>query len=79
MMTSLEKMNRTEKNAFNAIISTIIATRKERKISQYRLAEMCKLPQATISRLESFNTEPKLSTIIKICNALEIKIVCYKR
>lgn len=58
------------------IINNIIRVRKRKHISQYRLAEMCNIPQATVSRVESFSSEPKLSTIVKICKVLGLKIEC---
>lgn len=65
-----------DKQIIDNIISNIIKTRKQKKLSQAKLSELCELPQATISRLESFSTEPKLSTIVKVCNALNLEIKC---
>ena len=46
------------------------------KLSQEDMGNKIGVTNATISRLESFSIEPKLSTVIKVCNALELKIIC---
>ncbi|MDY5930251.1 MAG: helix-turn-helix domain-containing protein [Candidatus Onthovivens sp.] len=72
----MQQMSINERKDIDDIISNIVKTRKKKKLSQSKLAELCDLPQATISRLESFSIEPKLSTVIKVCNVLELKIIC---
>jgi transcriptional regulator with XRE-family HTH domain len=46
--------------------------RKDAGISQAKMAEMCKATQAQISRYERDETEPSLSTLIKMAEALDI-------
>lgn len=65
-----------EDEMIDNIIKEIIQTRKKLKLSQTELARKSGLPQATISRLESFNNEPKISTIIKVCKTLNLTIYC---
>lgn len=72
----MQQLTNNERAYIDNIISNIVKTRKKKRISQSKLAEMCNLPQATISRLESYSTEPKLSTVVKVCNALDLIFVC---
>ena len=69
-----KKNNELEIN--NDIAMLVKEARLKKGLSARKLAELCDLPQATISRLESFSIEPKLSTVIKVCNVLELKIIC---
>ncbi len=46
--------------------------RKERKISQEKLAELCELDRTYISLLERNLRQPTLSTFFKIAKALQI-------
>ncbi len=57
------------------IIFKIIKTRKSKKITQQKLAEVTGLPQTTISRMECFKVVPTLNLLIKICDALDLKIL----
>lgn len=56
------------------IISSIIKRRKELGISQFALAELCGMAQPTIARIETYKTTPKLDTVIKIMQALHLKL-----
>jgi transcriptional regulator with XRE-family HTH domain len=52
----------------------LIRDRKKQKITQTELSKMTGVPQATISRLETFATVPTLYIILKLSNALNMKI-----
>lgn len=56
------------------IILEIIKERKKKNLSQSQLSQITGIPQATISRLESFNSIPTLQNLIKILNALELSL-----
>ena len=50
----------------------LVKARKERNLSQYRLAKLVKRNPRYISQLEHNRREPKLSTVIMLANALEM-------
>ena len=56
------------------IILELIKERKRNKITQIQLSKLTGIPQATISRLESFNSIPTLQILIKIANALHLTL-----
>ena len=76
----LKGLNDTVKNDLEEmellaeIISSIIDKRRELKLSQKKLAEMCGIPQSTIGRMESATVIPNLETIIKILGPLGLKL-----
>ena len=45
--------------------------RKEKHITQAKLAELCMIPDSAIRKYESDIIEPKLSTIVKLAKALD--------
>ena len=52
---------------------SIRAARQRKFLSQKELAKLAKTTQVTVSRIEA-NSEAKLSTIIRIADALEMPI-----
>lgn len=56
------------------LIETIVKTRKIKGLSQKQLAEMTGLKQPAIARIENSTNSPQLDTIIKIADALELKL-----
>lgn len=48
--------------------------RKQRKISQFELAQKANLDLTTINEIENGNREPMLKTVWKIANALDVKL-----
>lgn len=56
------------------IILELIKERKKNKITQIQLSKSTGIPQATISRLESFNSIPTLQILIKLANALGLSL-----
>lgn len=56
-------------------IENLIRKRKKLGITQENLAEMTGLNQAAIGRLESMKTNPTLKTVLKILNALDMKLM----
>ena len=55
-----------------AFALTIKEIRKEKKLSQEQVANRCFCQTVIIGRLETAQREPKISTIFKIANALEV-------
>lgn len=61
------------------IRQSIKALRKKEKISQADLARMAGISKTTLNNIEQGKTDPKYSTIEKIINALNVKIVIIER
>lgn len=55
-----------------AFALTIKEIRKEKKLSQDKVASRCFCQTVIIGRLETAQREPKISTVFKIANALEV-------
>lgn len=55
------------------VIDNIKRIRKEKGISQEKLAELCNTATSYIGLMEIYKNVPKLSTIEKIANALEVE------
>ena len=51
----------------------IKARRSEIGMTLQELADICKMPQSAIARIESGDFSPSLSTFLAICEALELK------
>lgn len=61
-------------NSQHEIITKIIQKRKEKGISQQKLAALISVPQSTIARIEAELVSPRLETIILMANALNLTI-----
>ena len=58
-----------------SVYADAIKTRRaEIGMTQQELADICKMPQPSIARIESGDSSPNLSTLLKICDALGLKI-----
>ena len=57
------------------ILTQITTTRKEKSISQLKLAQMVGINESTLIRNLKCETEMSLDTLVKICEALEIEII----
>ncbi|WP_303815540.1 helix-turn-helix domain-containing protein [Acidaminococcus timonensis] len=69
-----ERRNMEEIEEMTAIVSSIIKRRQELGISQRSLAERCGIPQSSVARIETLKTTPKLDTLIKLLQALDLKL-----
>lgn len=69
-----ERRNMEEIEEISTIVSSIIKRRQELGISQRSLAERCGLPQSSIARIETLKTTPKLDTLVKLLQALDLKL-----
>ncbi len=61
-------------DAVSKLIIKLIKKRLELKLSQRDLAELTGIKQPMIARIESFDSTPRIDTLIKIANALNLKI-----
>lgn len=61
-------------NSQREIITKIIQKRKEKGITQQKLADLIHVPQSTIARIEAEIVSPRLETIILIVNVLGLTI-----
>ena len=57
-----------------SIIEKMVEFRKNQGITQKELAEMCGLKQSAIARIENRVNSPQLDTIIKIFDALNLRV-----
>jgi len=69
-----EKRNMEEIEEVSAIVSSIIERRQELRMSQRALAERCGIPKSSVARIETLKTTPKLDTLIKLMQALDLKL-----
>lgn len=68
----------TTKNKAQLLIeigNRIRLKREEKNLSQQDLAALCNFEKANMSRLEAGRTNPTISTLYKISQALEIKLI----
>ena len=61
------------------LIQHLVEVRNQRGISQRELAKRCSMPQSSVARIETFRTLPNLVTLIRIINALDLKISIKER
>lgn len=64
---------------YTNIISKIIIARNEKNMSQQELADKIGMKQSAIARIENCKIKPKIDTLIKIFNALDLDIVVEKK
>ncbi len=57
-----------------SIISAMIKQRNELGLSQRELASLCDIPQSSVARIESFQTTPNLTTLLKLFRVLGLKL-----
>lgn len=69
-----ERHNMEEIEEVSEIVSSIIRRRQELGISQRDLAARCGIPQSSVARIETLKTTPKLDTLIKLMQALNLKL-----
>lgn len=64
-----------KKLSINKLADTIIAKRKERKLTQAQLAEMTNINRGMISRLESHDYTPSIDQLQAIAEVLDFEVV----
>lgn len=57
------------------VVDNIKRIRKEKNISQEKLAELCETSTSYIGLMETYKNIPKLSTIERIAEALNVKAI----
>ena len=56
------------------IIASIIERRQKLGISQRDLAILCKIPQSSVARIESFKVSPNIDTLLKLLSPLGLTL-----
>lgn len=59
---------------YNSLIDKLITIRKNKGISQEKLANLTNITRCTLARIETKKNIPKIDTFLKIVNALDCKI-----
>lgn len=73
-------MNETNfHNTMDNLVLILIKERKKAKLSQSEFAKLINTSQTTVSRMESFDKMPSLSTIIKAAEVLGLKLTLIKK
>ncbi|MBP5592746.1 MAG: helix-turn-helix domain-containing protein [Clostridia bacterium] len=67
-------MNSRSKYLEYRLVKNIISKRKELNVTQQQIADVIGVPQSTIARFEAQLVSPRLETIIKICDYLNMKL-----
>ena len=60
---------------FARLADGIAERRRELRLSQQELAELCGTTQSAIARLESGGRPPRIDTLLRIANALDAELV----
>jgi ribosome-binding protein aMBF1 (putative translation factor) len=56
------------------VVSRLVYARKEKGLSQEKLAKICGLKQSAIARLENLKAIPQFETLVKIMQPLGLKL-----
>jgi len=64
-----------KKKALARIGMNIRHIRNNKRISQQDLAALCNFEKSNMSRIEAGRTNLTIGTLLKICEALEVKLV----
>lgn len=67
-----------EMEVLATIITEMVKQRNELGLSQRDLAKLCGVPQSSVARIESFQTTPNLSTLLKLFKPLGLKLTVSK-
>ena len=67
-------VNMKEKEFLKQIGKQIARYRKERKMTQEELSDLCEMEQSALARIESGNTNVTAGTILKIGKALDVPV-----
>ena len=65
----------TDAKLLCALGARIREIRTQKQMSQTRLASLCNFEKASMSRIESGNTNVTVLTLKKICSAMEIELI----
>ena len=67
-----------EMEVLATIITEMVKQRNALGLSQRDLAKLCGVPQSSVARIESFQTTPNLSTLLKLFKPLGLKLTVSK-
>lgn len=73
-LSSEEKKYFDEQKEISNIIIKLVKRRMELKMTQRELATKSGIKQPMIARIESFDTVPRIDTLVKILKALKLEI-----
>ncbi len=73
-LTAEEKEYFELQEQISHLLIKIIGRRIDLNMSQRDLAQKCGIKQPMIARIERMDATPRIDTLIKICNALDLKI-----
>jgi len=77
-ITALSDAEKKELELAADLIADIIKRREDMKLTQRDLAERTGLKQSAIARLESLDSIPRIDTLYKILNSLDLKLQIVK-
>ena len=77
-ITALSDAEKKELELAADLIADIIKRREDMKLTQRDLAERTGLKQSAIARLESLDSIPRIETLYKILNSLDLKLQIVK-
>ena len=63
---NVSKDDKNEIEFQTELIGKLIEIRNSKKITQRKLAQICKVKQTEIARIESFKCSPQINTLIKL-------------
>lgn len=63
----------------NQLVEQLKQTREKKGLTTYKLAELTWLRQPNITRMETFQTIPNLTTIVGVAEALDLELVLRKK
>lgn len=63
-----------EEKQLNDVIFQLKSKRKEKKLTQQQLADMCNVPRSTIARTEAYISTPTMPILLKMINALDLSL-----
>ena len=72
-----DSLSQTEKDEIMLkveLMGKIIEAREKKGLTQQALADLCGVKQPFIARLEKGNTDPQLTTLLKILKSLDYKL-----
>ena len=77
-LTNEEKEYFELQEQISDLLIVMIGRRIDLKMSQREFANLCGIKQPMIARIERMDATPRIDTLIKMCNALGLRIVIEK-
>jgi len=74
MLQFIDTFPPMKKLASNGVGTLLRQLRTERKLSQLQVCKRGRLPQGTLSMVESGDSQPTLPTLLKICRGIGISL-----